>query len=166
MITKQDIEKYFSAEKAESVLFVAIGVCAIGFAVYALLKLKTSFFNGISIPLICIGLLMLTVGVTIFLRSDKDRVRNVYALDMNPGELKEKELPRMQKVLKGFVAYRYTEIVLLIVGAALFVYFRNNETQVFYKGLGMGLAIMSALALIADYFAEARGKVYFDLLNS
>ncbi len=166
MITKQDIEKYFNAEKAESMVFFAIGLIAIGVAIYALVKLKTSFYNGLSIPCLLIGLLMLTVGTTIFLRSDKDRIKNVYALDMNPGALKEVEVPRMQKVMKSFVTYRYTEIVLLVIGLALFVYFRDNAVQTFYKGLGLGLVVMAVCALAADYFAEARGKIYLDLLNS
>jgi uncharacterized membrane protein len=49
---------------------------------------------------------------------------------------------------------------LAITGIALFLYFRNNATQTFWKGFGLTLTIMALLALTADYFAEARGKIY------
>ena len=100
------------------------------------------------------------VGYTVYKRSDDDRKRNVYAYDMNPSELKEKELPRMKTVMKSFVVYRYTEIFLLLVGASLFIYFMRDGNNAFWKGIGLGLACMALIALTADYFAEKRGKVY------
>jgi len=36
----------------------------------------------------------------------------------------------------------------------------------FRKGLGLTLTIMSLIALVADYFAERRGKVYLKGLES
>jgi hypothetical protein len=85
---------------------------------------------------------------------------------MNPSELKEKELPRMKTVMKNFIIYRWTEIFLLIVGAALFIYFYSDLKNDFWKGFGLTLAIMSFLALAADFFAEKRGKVYTNGIES
>jgi hypothetical protein len=34
------------------------------------------------------------------------------------------------------------------------------------KGLGLGLAIQASFMLLLDYFAESRGKVYLDYLQS
>ena len=72
----------------------------------------------------------------------------------------------MQAVLKNFVIYRYTEIALALAGIFLFIYFRSSETMQFWKGFGLTLTIMALLALTADYFAEKRGKMYMDGLNS
>lgn len=160
MLTKEEIEKYFLAEKAESWVFMAIGITAIVLAILFFFFLKTTFYKGAAIPLITIGLLLGIVGFNVYKRSDEDRIRNVYALTMNPGQLKEKELPRMEKVMKNFVVYRYVEIVLTLLGIGLFVYFKNNEAQLFWKGLGITLAIMALLAVTADYFAEKRGGLY------
>lgn len=160
MFTKTDIEKYFTAEKSESLLFVVIGAAGIVTAIIFFFFLKTSFYKGAALPLLLIGLLLGIVGFTVYKRSDADRTRNTYAYDMNPQDLKIKELPRMQTVMKNFVIYRWVEIVLAATGIVLFVYFRNNETQIFWKGFGLALAIMALVALTADYFAEARGKVY------
>jgi hypothetical protein len=35
----------------------------------------------------------------------------------------------------------------------------------FWRGLGLGLAIMALLALTADFFAEKRGHVYLNGLK-
>jgi len=166
MLTKEAIEKYFLAEKAESLVFMAIGTAGILLAVIVFFFLKTSFYKGTAIPLLLIGLLLGIVGFTVYKKSDEDRIRNVYALSMNPGELKEKELPRMELVMKNFVIYRYVEIALAILGFGLFFYFNNNQAQSFWKGVGIALAIMALLAVTADYFAEKRGRIYLDQLNT
>jgi hypothetical protein len=166
MFTKADIEKYFNAEKAESLLFVGIGVAGIITALVFFLYLKTNFYKGAAIPLTLVGLLLGVVGYTVYARSDEDRKRNVYAYDMNPGELKEKEIPRMEAVMKNFVIYRYIEIVLALIGMGLFFLFFQTggcfPLNPFWKGFGLTLTIMALLALGADYFAEKRGHVYLN----
>ncbi len=166
MFTKSDIEKYFNAEKAESLLFLGIGIAGLITAVVFLFLMKTNFYKGAAVPLALVGLLLGIVGYTVYTRSDADRIRNVYAYDMNPAELKEKEIPRMQAVMKNFVRYRYTEIALALIGFILFIYFRTNADKQFWAGLGIGLFCMALLALGADYFAEKRGHIYLKGLNS
>ena len=166
MFTKTDIEKYFNGEKSESLLFLSIGMAGVVAAVFFFFALKTNFYKGVAIPLLLIGLLLGIVGFTVYNRSDADRIRNVYAYDANPSELKMKELPRMQAVMKNFVIYRWVEIVLAITGIVLFVYFRSNPAQIFWKGVGLTLAIMALLALTADYFAEVRGRIYINGIES
>ncbi|MBL7732284.1 MAG: hypothetical protein JNM88_13990 [Chitinophagaceae bacterium] len=166
MFTKADIEKYFIAEKQESLLFMFIGAAGIIAAIVFYFFIKTDLCKGAAIPSLLIGLLLGVVGYTVYKRSDDDRKRNVYAYDLNPAELKDKELPRMKKVMKNFVVYRYVEIGLLLAGLAICFLFYNKVASLaggsiaFWKGLGASLAIMSALALTADYFAEKRGRVY------
>ena len=145
MLTKEAIEKYFLAEKTESCVFIAIGITGMLLSVIAFFFLKTSFYKGAAIPLLLIGLLLGIIGFTVYKRSDEDRIRNVYALGMNPGELKEKELPRMEVVMKNFIVYRYVEIVLALLGIALFFYFNKNEAQSFWKGVGVALASLRSL---------------------
>ena len=160
MFTKADIEKYFIAEKQESLLFVLIGIAGVVSAIVFFFFLKSSFYKGAAIPALLIGLLLAVVGFTVYKRSDDDRKRNVYAYDLNPADLKDKELPRMKVVMKNFVIYRYTEIFLLLLGAALYVYFIKDIANDFWRGFGLALAVMSLLALTADFFAEKRGRTY------
>lgn len=166
MFNKADIEKYFFAEKAESLLFIIIGAAGIIAGVCFLIVLKKNFYSGASIPLILIGLLLGIVGYTVYKRSDDDRIRNVYAYDMNPAQLKEKELPRMKVVMKNFTIYRYTEIFLLLAGAALYIYYIRDFRHDFWRGFGLALATMSLVALTADFFAEKRGRIYTKGLES
>lgn len=166
MFTKTDIEKYFVAEKKESLLFLVLGLAGIAAAIIFLFFLHMSFYRGAAIPFILIGLLLATVGYTVYKRSDGDRVRNVYAYDMNPQELKEKEIPRMKTVMRNFVIYRYVELFLFLLGAGLYIYFIRDFRQDFWRGLGLALALMSLLTLLADYFAEKRGRQYLRGLES
>lgn len=160
MFSKADIEKYFIAEKQESLLFIIIGVTAMLLAAIFFFGLKSSFYKGAAVPLLLVGLLLGIVGYTVYDRSDKDRTRNVYAFDMNPNDLRDKEMPRMEKVMKNFVVYRYVEITLALIGIGLFFYFNKSEAQLFWKGFGLALCIMALVALTADYFAEQRGDKY------
>jgi uncharacterized membrane protein len=166
MFTKADIEKYFNAEKSESLLFLLIGIAGIITAISFYFFVKDNLYKGAAIPLLLVGLLLGIVGYTVYKRSDADRIRVVYAYDLNPSELKQKEIPRMETVMKNFVLYRYVEIVLAITGIVLFFYFKNNIDQQFWKGFGAALAIMALIALAADYFAERRGVVYLKGLQS
>ncbi len=93
MFSKTDIEKYFIAEKQESILFLLIGIAAVAVSLIFFFALKTGFYKGAAIPLVVVGLLGI-VGYSVYKRSDGNRIRNVYAHDMNPSELKQKELPR------------------------------------------------------------------------
>lgn len=158
--TKADIEKYFMAKKQESLLFVFIGLAGVITAIVFFFFIKINFYKGAAIPFLLVGLLLAIVGYTVYKRSDEDRKRNVYAYDMNPSQLKEKELPRMKTVMKNFIIYRYAEIFLLLAGAALFTYFIGDFKYGFWKGFGLALAIMAVLTLVADFFAEKRGKIY------
>lgn len=160
MLTKESIEKYFMAEKSESLVFMAIGAAAIIAAIICFFMLKSAMCKGAAIPFLAIGLLLAIIGYTVYNRSDADRIKNVYALTMNPGDLKEKELPRMEQVMKNFVLYRYIEMGLSLLGIILLVYYYNNEAMAFWKGVGLALAIMAILALTADYFAAKRGEIY------
>ncbi|HMU45636.1 MAG TPA: hypothetical protein PKC72_04660 [Chitinophagaceae bacterium] len=166
MFTKADIEKYFIAEKRESLLFVIMGVSGILTAIIFFFFLQTRFHKGASIPLFLIGLLLSIVGFTVYKRSDEDRKKNVYAYDMNPSELKDKELPRMKTVMKNFILYRWAEVFLLATGIVIYVYFIRDFKNDFWRGLGLALALMAFLALIADYFAEKRGKKYTQGIES
>lgn len=166
MFSKTDIEKYFLAEKNFGLVFSIVGMVTIIIAVIFFLSLKTNLYKGAAIPLLLAGLLFGIAGFSVYKKSDKDRLKNVYALDMNPGELKNKELPRMEKVMKNFVALKYAESALFLLGLILFIYFRNDELQTFWKGFGISLALMALLAWGADHFAERRAALYYNGLKS
>lgn len=166
MITKADIEKYFVAEKQESLLFISIGVAAIIIALLGLFIYKTQFWKGAAIPLILVAIIQLIVGYTVYKRSDEDRISKVYAVDANPDKLVTKEIPRMETVNKNFVIYRYVEIALLMAGLVLIALYKNNADKQLLLGIGVALAIQAAIMLGADFFAEKRALVYLQQLKT
>ena len=97
MLTKIDIEHYFIAEKSESLLFIIIGAAAIQLALVFFFYLKTKWYKGAAIPLLTVGLMHCVAGAVIYARSDQDRIRNLYAYDMNPGELQTMNCPGWKK---------------------------------------------------------------------
>jgi len=165
MLSKADIEKYFIAEKTESLMFLIIGIIAIALAVIFYFSLKTNFHKGAAIPLLVVGLIQAIVGYTVYARTDEQRISNVYAYDMDPAKIKSAELPRMKEVNKRFVIYRWIEIVLLITGVVLMLLFQRDEPKNFWFGLGLTLAIQAGLMLIADYIAEQRANIYTNQLE-
>jgi len=156
------VHKYFLGEKQESLLFLVIGSLAVAVSILFFFFMKSApFYKGAAIPLFSIGLILGVVGYTVYARSDKQRLSVAYEMGLSPGMyINSQELPRMKKVMKNFVIYRYAEILLSIVGLFLFFYNRNNTSKQFLTGLGLTLAIMAFTALAADYFAERRGSVY------
>jgi hypothetical protein len=164
MFSKSDIEKYFNAEKSESLLFLIAGIIAILLSVifFFFMKSNISFFKGAAIPLLLIGLIQGAAGYTVYKRSDEDRKRNVYAYTMNPSQLKNGEIPRMQTVMKNFIIYRWVEIAFIAAGVILLFMFRANPDKSFWYGLGLTLAIQAAIMLCLDFFAEKRGHIYLN----
>ncbi|MBL0055707.1 MAG: hypothetical protein IPP31_05825 [Chitinophagaceae bacterium] len=162
------VHKYFIGEKQESLLFLVLGITAIIAAIifYFFIKTHPACFKGAAIPLMAIGLIQVTVGYTVYARSDKQRLDIAYTLGTEPvSYAKTVELPRMEKVMKNFGIYRWVEIVLALLGIGLFFYFRTNPEKEFLKGLGIALAIQALLMLGADAFAEKRGRIYTNELN-
>jgi drug/metabolite transporter (DMT)-like permease len=160
MLTKSDIEKYFMAEKQESLVFLIVGLTAIGLALIFYFITKTQVYKGAAVPLLVLGLIQAFAGYTVYVKSDDQRVSQVYAYDMNPDQLKTVELTRMRKVKMNFLIYRWIEIGAIIAGIGLIVLFRNPPEKNFWLGLGIALTLMAAELFVADFIAEKRAVDY------
>lgn len=157
------IEKYFNAEKYESLLFVFVGLVAVAMAAYFLFKIRQPYYNGVACSLIGIALIQLTVGTSVYFRSPKDIVRVNHLVSNQRDLIQKEEIPRMETVMKNFVLYRWIEIALIAVGLILFFAIPDKTI---WKGIGLGLAIQAAFMLLLDFFAESRGKIYIDYLQN
>lgn len=166
MLTKADIEKYFIAEKQESLVFLIIGIVAIVLALLFYFAGKTHIYKGAAIPLFVIGLIQAGAGYAVYVRSDDQRISQVYAYDMNPDQLKTVELTRMRKVKMNFLIYRWVEIGAVVTGIILIILFKNQPEKSFWLGFGIALAIMAVVLFFADYIAEKRAVNYVGLLET
>lgn len=163
VMTKADVEIYFSAEKSESVFFICLGIAGIITGIVFLI-LKRPVLTGAALPLLAVGLIHLAVGVSVFKSCDKLRTDMLYNLDLAPGRIAHNEVPRMEKVMKNFMMLRYTEIALAMAGIGLAVAMKNEKG--FWFGLGLALCAEAVISLGADYFAEKRGHVYHQHLQT
>jgi len=166
MFSKSDIEKYFSAEKQGSLIFLIVGAIAIGIALYFFFVNKTQVYKGAAVPMILIGVIFLLVGFSVNRKSDGDRIRNVYAYDMKPADFKEVELPRMQQLLADMAIYRWIEIGLFVSGILIFLFLRKKPDLSFWSGLGLSLAIMGILAHGLDFMAKKPAIGYTQKVES
>ena len=164
MLTPNDIEKYFMAEKQAGLVFMIVGIVAIIMGLVFILIFKTPFYKGAAIPLLVIGLIQGIAGNTIFRRSDEDRIKNVYAYNMNPSLLRAKELPRMIKVNRNFKMLKAVEILFIVSGLFLLFYFRTKPDFLFWKGIGLTLLIQAVIVLGADIIASERALHYTEKL--
>jgi len=156
------VVKYFNGEKAESYIFILIGLIAFVMAIYFILGLKTSFWRGVAIPFILVAGLEFIVGYTIVIRSPKDIKRVENYIKSDPQNIKTLEIPRLEKVMNNFIIFRYVEIALIILGIAL-MYSSMRDT--FWRGIGLGLFIQASIVLSLDFFAERRGHIYLEHLT-
>ena len=156
------VVKYFNGEKAESYIFILIGVIALAMALYFIFVFKSSFWKGVAAPFIIVALLEFAVGYTIVTRSIIDTARVETFILKEPQSIKTLEIPRMEKVMSNFVIFRYVEIALIILGIAL-MYSSLNDT--FWRGIGLGLFIQASIVLSLDFFAERRGHIYLEYLK-
>lgn len=166
MITKTDIEKYFLAEKQAGLVFIIVAIVAVIIALVGFFILKSNAWKGIAIPLVMIAVLQLVAGYNVYNRSDEQRLSNVYALDMNPGNLVNNELPRMQQVNKRLRVILWIEILLLAAGLVLMILFKSQPAKQLLYGIGIGLTIQSALSLGMDFFAFKRAADYHQQLHT
>ena len=82
------VVKYFNGEKAESYVFILLGVIAFAMALYFIFALKSSFWRGVAIPFLLVALLECIVGYTIVTRSQKDLERVETCIQKEPKGLR------------------------------------------------------------------------------
>jgi len=158
------VEAYFTEEKIESLFFILTGGIAVLLASFFLLIIKYSFFKGMAMPLLVIGLIQLSVGISVYNRSEKDIERVTQMILSEQSKINAEELPRMEKVMKNFTVYKWIEIILIITSAILLIIFYASP-QTYWKGLALGLLIQSIMMLSLDVLAEKRGQVYIEQLQ-
>jgi hypothetical protein len=156
------IKTYFTAEKNESLIFMAFGILTICFSVYALLKWGDSFYRGFAVPAILIGIIQLVVGGTVYFRTDKQIMQLETLYQEDKTAFAKAEMPRMETVMKNFSLYKKIEVAFVIIGLLLIFLAPTRE---FWLGVGVGMLLQGALMLTADIFAERRGNEYFQRVS-
>ena len=156
-----NMSSYFTAEKQESVIFIAVGLVAIGISVW--LWMNGHRLKYMAYPLVAIALMQLVVGGLIYLRTDTQLSTLSAQLQVAPAVLKAEETSRMQTVMKNFSIYKAVEMVLLVVGVGMIAFLQRHDLA---AGIGVGLVLQAAFTLTLDIFAETRGADCLSVLHS
>ena len=154
------MSSYFVAEKQESMIFVAVGLLAIGLSVW--LWMNGHRLKFMAYPLVVIALMQLVVGGTVYLRTDSQVSTLIAQIHLNPAALKAEETLRMQTVMKNFSIYKAIEMLLLVFGVGMIAFMQRNDMA---AGIGVGLVLQAAFTLTLDIFAEARGADYLSAIQ-
>jgi len=160
----ETIATYFSAERDESMLFMAVGALALAASAYFLLVLRKPFFNGMAITLSVVAALQIIVGITIYQRSPLDTARVQQMVQSAPQQIKSEEVPRMQKVILDFKIYLGVELSLLVLSIVVLLLLSSPGTII--RGAAMGLAIQAVFTAVLDLAAMRRGDAYLTWLLS
>jgi hypothetical protein len=156
-----NMSDYFVAEKQESVIFVVVGLLAIGFSLW--LWMHGHRLKSMAYPLVVIALMQIVVGSTVYLRTDSQVSTLSAQLQVNPAALKAEETARMETVMKNFSIYKSIEMLLLIMGVGMIAFFQRHDVA---AGIGIGLVLQAAFTLTLDIFAETRGADYLSAVQS
>jgi hypothetical protein len=155
-----DMSSYFVAERQESVIFILVGLLAMGLSLW--LWMNGHRLKSMAYPLVVIALMQIMVGGTVLLRTDAQLSSLSAQLQTNPAALKAEETARMKTVMKNFSIYKRIEILLLITGIVMIAFLQRYDVAV---GIGVGLVLQSAFTLALDIFAEARGAEYLSAIQ-
>lgn len=157
----KEIAHYFTGEKQESLLFIAVGLLAIAVAVW--LWMQGHRLRFMAVPLIAVAVLQVVVGSTVYLRTDA-QVQSLSAqAQSTPAVFRQDEISRMQIVMKNFQIYKTIEMLLLVLGVGLIAFLQRYDVA---AGVGAGLVLQAGFTLALDMFAEARGQDYLAFLTS
>lgn len=157
---QHELTRYFLAEKYESLVFVLVGVVAIGISVW--FWLNGHVFKTLAFPLVAVGIIQIIVGGSVYLRSDDQIATLRKQVQTAPAAYKADEIKRMDVVNRNFIIYKWVEVALFLAGVGLVMMFPRNNTWYF---IGAGLIMQSAFMLSADLFAEHRAHLYVDYIN-
>ena len=108
-------------------------------------------------PLLLFGLIQLTVGSAVYIRTDKQVLQLREHMHNAPVDFRSAELARMQRVSEFLALYNAMEILVLAAGIGLTLLFRH---QMLWFSIGVGMIIEAALLLVFDLFAEKRADIY------
>lgn len=157
------ITTYFNAERAESILFIAVGAIALAASAWCLIVLRRPFFSGMAITLSVVAALQVIVGITIYQRSPADTARVQQMVQLAPQKIKSEEIPRMQTVIRNFKLYLGVELSLLVLSIVVLLF---SSPGTIIRGAAMGLAIQAVFTAVLDLAATRRGDAYLTWLLS
>ena len=162
MDCEQIVRWYFAGEKAEAFWILAAGIASLVAALVLWFVAREPFARGLAMALLILAGLGLSVGGTVYFRSDKQSQQLIEQQRTSPAQFAAEEGPRMQQVVRSFAQYRIGYAVAVLL-ALFFVYVMGKPSQ---QGFAVGLLLLAALGLTIDFFAQRRAEQYLQALQA
>ena len=161
MDCEQIVRWYFTGEKAEAFWILAAGVASLVAAIALWFVARDQFARGLALALLITAGLGISVGGTVYFRSDQQSQQLIEQQRTNPPQFAAEEGPRIQQVVRSFAQYRIGYAVAVLL-ALFFVFVMGKPSQ---HGFAVGLLLLAALGLTVDFFAERRAEQYLQALQ-
>ena len=161
MDCEQIVRWYFTGEKAEAFWILAAGVASLVAAIALWFVARDQFARGLALALLIMAGLGISVGGTVYFRSDAQSQQLIEQQRTNPPQFAAEEGPRIQQVVRSFAQYRIGYAVAVLL-ALFFVFVMGKPSQ---HGFAVGLLLLAALGLTVDFFAERRAEQYLQALQ-
>jgi len=159
---EQVVRWYFAGEKAEAFWILTAGVVSLLGAIVLWFVARDQFARGLALALLIMAGLGLSVGGTVYFRSDAQSQQLLEQQRTNPSQFAAEEGPRIQQVARSFGQYRIGYAVAVLL-ALFFVFVMGKPSQ---HGFAVGLLLLAALGLTIDFFAERRAEQYLQALQA
>jgi hypothetical protein len=153
---------YFRGERIESLAFIV--PAALGMLTLAWVGLRIErgpFGIGFGIPLLVFGLVALSTGLAVGLRTPAQVAALEAAHAESPAAMLATERPRMERVNANWPLYLAAWVSCVVIGCLL----RFLVPREWAHGVGPALVLVGALGLTIDGFAERRARVYTAALS-
>ncbi|MGB7738602.1 MAG: hypothetical protein WBM03_05760 [Steroidobacteraceae bacterium] len=162
MDCEQIVRWYFSGEKTEASWILVAGAASLVAALVLWFVAREPFARGLAMALLIMAGLGLSVGGTVYFRSDAQSQQLIEQQRTNPSQFAAEEGPRIQQVVNSFAQYRIGYAVAALL-ALFFVFVMGKPSQ---HGFAVGLLLLAALGLTIDFFAERRAEQYQQALQA
>jgi hypothetical protein len=159
---EQIVRWYFAGEKAEAFWILAVGVVSLVGAIVLWFVAREPFARGLAMALLIMTGLGLSVGGTVYFRSDAQSQQLIEQQRANRAQFAAEEGPRIQQVVRSFAQYRIGYAVAVLL-ALFFVFVMGKPSQ---HGFAVGLLLLAALGLAIDFFAARRAEQYMQALQA
>lgn len=154
------ILKYFRAEEDAGFYILVVGAVILLLSVW--IWWSGTRYRAMAIPLAVFAILEVTVGATLYLRTD----RQIDTLTEQYYSARERfaieETARMERIMSAFGVYKIAEIAVLIAGLGLISVYRSRPSL---AAVGAGLVVQATVLLIFDVIAAQRAQAYLDALR-
>ena len=156
------IQKFYNAQKAQSLLFLVLGSIATMLSIYFFIASINTISLGFAIPFFVFGLTQTILGFKTYIKTNSEREFVMLSAKENVQQIITIEIPKINKILTDYNRKNYVFLGLNAISIVLFIIFSNTPMV---KGIGLALFVQSLIHISSLYFENNRCQFYFKWLN-